>query len=109
MNWVEGLTDLGPCCACGKEPPEWSKDLPDPWARNIVMLDLKGFSLGSGWGCLVCGLPFDGAVACLCDDCMTIGRPIRFAIDGDATLKKRVAIEQLTVPHNHDMTKHPGE
>jgi hypothetical protein len=103
------LEDLGPCCACGRDKPDALKDLPTVWARNIVMLEFKALTPGYGWGCFVCGLAMEGAVACLCDDCMTIGRPIRFAVDGEVRLKKRIMIERLTVPHLHDMTKHAGE
>jgi hypothetical protein len=105
----EDLSDFGACCACGKEPSEWSIDLPTAWARNIIVLDFKSPTPGHGWGCVQCSLSNDGAVACICDECLTIGRPIRFAVDGDVRLKKRVPIETLSVPHQHDMTKHPGE
>jgi len=47
--------DLGPCCACeGFES-----------VRNVLMLHVKMTVPGQGWGCLVCGLSFDGALAVL--------------------------------------------
>jgi hypothetical protein len=52
------LPDLGPCCMCGA---------PRPYA--IVMLKRRAAVRGHGWGCVVCGLPADGAVAVLCDPC----------------------------------------
>jgi hypothetical protein len=101
--------DFGPCCACGKERPKWAEDLPGSWPPNIIMLEQKAPTPGTGWGCVQCGLPLDGAVAAICDDCLNIGRPIRFAIDGFAKDKKRVPIESLTGEHKHDMSKHPEE
>jgi hypothetical protein len=101
--------DFGPCCACGKERPKWAEDLPGSWPPNIIMLEQKAPTPGTGWGCVQCGLPLDGAVAGICDDCLNIGRPIRFAIDGFAKDKKRVPIESLTGEHKHDMSKHPEE
>jgi hypothetical protein len=52
------MPDLGPCCMCG---------IPEPQA--IVMLSRRAAVPGHGWGCVVCGLPPDGAVAVLCDPC----------------------------------------
>jgi hypothetical protein len=91
-------TDFGPCCSCEKA----SEDV-----RNIVMLEQKTTIPGSGWGCVQCGIPADGAVAVLCDDCVNLGRPIRFAIAGPVKDKKRVPIESLGAEHEHDMSKHP--
>lgn len=94
--------DLGPCCACeGLEG-----------VRNIIMLDIKGTAPGFGWGCFVCHLPFDGAVAVLCDHCRDAiqdGRDaaLRFAVDGMLEDKKRIPIDELTAPHKHDLSKHP--
>ena len=54
----------GPCCACEKAGPH----------RNIVMMHFTSPIEGVGWGCVICGLPADGAVAVLCDDCIEEGR-----------------------------------
>jgi hypothetical protein len=51
---------LGSCCVCGKE---------DATVRNLVLLPWKGGHPGHGWGCLVCGLPGNGATAVICDGC----------------------------------------
>lgn len=90
--------DFGPCCACCKK-----KDA----VHNVVMLDQKGSTPGSGWGCVQCGLPADGAFAVLCDDCVSVGAPIIFAVTGPVKEKKRVLVESLGAEHKHDMTKHP--
>lgn len=88
--------DLGPCCACeGLEN-----------VRNIMMLDKKALTPGKGWGCVVCHLPNDGAIAVLCDRCLETEAEIRFAVNEWTTDKKRVKIEELTGEHKHDMKYH---
>jgi hypothetical protein len=89
--------DFGPCCACGAENER---------VRNVIMLEQKTPAPGSGWGCFQCGLPAEGAFAVLCDECLDLGRPIRFAVAGEVKNKQRVAIEALGGEHKHDMTKH---
>jgi hypothetical protein len=59
----EQVPDLGPCCGC---------EVTTLGACNIVMLDKKAPVAGAGWGCLVCELPHDGAVAVLCDACLLL-------------------------------------
>ena len=65
-NYIHGVqhqTDprsLGPCCQC-----ECTDGV-----RNIFLLNRRGAIPGRGWGCVVCGLPPDGAVAVLCDACV---------------------------------------
>jgi hypothetical protein len=95
-------TDFGPCCACGREGEGIQ-------AQNIIMLEQKAPTPGTGWACFQCGLPSDGAVSVVCDDCLNIGRPIRFAIDGHAKDKKRVPIEWLKGEHKHYTSKHLEE
>ncbi len=87
----------GPCCAC-----EGTENV-----RNVVMLNVKGTMPGHGWGCVVCGLPCDGAVAVLCADCLDRNEQPRFAVDGYLVNGKRIPISQLTTPHTHDMSRHP--
>jgi hypothetical protein len=74
---------LGPCCGCGTTEG----------VTNILMLDRRGVTPGHGWGCLVCGLPSDGAVAVLCDAC--VDQPPRFACRGYASDGARVPIDEL--------------
>ena len=87
---------LGPCCIC---------DSVDN-VTAIVMLDVKGEVPGHGWGCVVCGLASDGASAVLCahcvDDWQAGRKPLRFACRGYPATDGRVAIGELTVPHEHD-------
>jgi hypothetical protein len=88
--------DLGPCCAC-----EGIRDV-----RNVVMLDKKAPLPGRGWGCVVCGLPLDGAVAVLCDDCLENGREPQMACRGYPAEDGRVPIGELTGSHEHDEALH---
>ena len=90
-------TPLGSCCACGKEGRE---------VRNIIMLDLKAPVPGTGWGCVVCGLPSDGAVAVVCDSCLENHEPIRYACKGYAGQNVRVPVESLTEKFEHDCSRH---
>lgn len=59
---MDTATDLklGPCCHCQKSGPS---------VRNVVMMTFRAPAPGSGWGCLECRLPNDGALAVLCDEC----------------------------------------
>lgn len=90
--------NLGACCGCGAVDG----------VRNLVMLTVRAATPGYGWGCLVCGLPSDGAVAVLCDDCMRHDPPrIEYAVDGPVSLGRRLPLERLTEPYDHDLSKHP--
>ena len=60
----EDLPYLGRCCACLEEGTEGNP------VRNLMMLDRLAPTPGTGWGCFVCGLPLDGAVAVLCERCV---------------------------------------
>lgn len=88
------------CCACGREKR----------VRNIVMLDQKALTPGAGWGCVVCNLPNDGAVAVICDECAANGTPLQFAVDGYLESGALVAIGELPdIPHAHDLKLHSGD
>lgn len=91
--------DLGPCCGCGKE---------DKTVRNIGMLDFRAPIAGKGWGCVQCGLPQDGALVVVCDECAATEKPYKWIISGLTGDKQRIeyaGFEQ--VPFTHDMSKHP--
>jgi hypothetical protein len=96
--------NLGPCCMCEATTG----------VRNLIMLDRRCVIAGHGWGCLVCGLPSDGASAVLCDDCLTLYRAdnawLTIACRGYPGEDGRVAIAELPPePFEHDMAKHAGE
>jgi hypothetical protein len=91
--------DLGPCCACEKRGPD---------VRNIICLHKLAPVPGTGWGCFQCGLPMNGAIVVLCDDCLERNQKPRFVCDGRAGEGKRLPIGQLSAdPFEHDMSKHP--
>ena len=91
--------DLGTCCACGGVDQ----------VRNIIMLPLRTPSPGYGWGCVICGLPPDGAVAVLCDGCLSRQQEPSFVCNGPPTAKGRVPIGESTTPFDHDDSKHTLE
>jgi hypothetical protein len=89
---------LGPCCIC----------LGERGVRNVICLHFKAVVPGRGWGCVVCDLPADGAVAVVCNDCIDDWQAgaasLRYACRGYPATDGRVPIEALTVPHEHDLT-----
>lgn len=92
--------DLGACCACGKQ---------DETVRNLIMLPEKAPVEGTGWGCSVCGLASDGAMAVICDRCLLNKVEIRWAINGYATGCERIERGQLVGLHEHDQALHEAE
>jgi hypothetical protein len=91
--------DLGQCCACrGTEN-----------VRNIVCLPVRSLTPSYGWGCVVCGLPSDGAVAVVCDACLESGAPILDVCFGYPKENVRTARTSLTEPFDHDPAAHEDE
>ena len=93
--------NLGTCCICGT----------DRGVRNIMMLHVKNQVPGHGWGCVICNLPPDGASAILCDPCFELFQVygetlLKFACRGYPATEGRVPIEELSVPHEHDLSFH---
>jgi len=99
MPELNRQSSLGRCCHCEREGPT---------VRNIVMLPLRSPEPGSGrWGCLECGLPIEGALAVVCDECLERGLKPKLACLGPPAANRRIPIEQLTERFEHDMSKHP--
>jgi hypothetical protein len=73
------------------------------------MLDQKAPEPGKGWACFQCGLPADGAIVVVCDHCLRVRAPYRWACSGYPGEGDRVPIESLTGTNEHDMSRHPGE
>ena len=92
--------DLGPCCSCARVGPS---------VRNILMLSQKAPIAGHGWGCLLCGLPSDGAVAVVCDTCLASDAKLAYACRGYPGADGRVPIEDLTGEHVHDEAVHRAD
>ncbi len=92
--------DLGRCCACEKRGPD---------VRNIMMLDKKAPVPGSGWGCFVCHLPPDGAVAVICDGCLESQAAILFVCVGYPGEDQRALADDLHESFEHDLAEHEGD
>lgn len=90
------IQTLGACCACEQPVP----------ARNIKRLELKAPVAGTGWGCKVCKLPRDGALAVLCDECAAKDAVPVLAVLGYANRGERVAVTELSEVQAHDWTLH---
>lgn len=92
------------CCACG----ELREDV-----HNVVCLPVKAPIPGTGWGCVECGLPADGALALVCDSCALRPddeqRAVEFAYNGPVGGPELVQVKWLTGQWQHDLTKHGGE
>ena len=76
----------GTCCVCGCE---------DGTVTNFLMLDVKAPVPGTGWGCVICGTPSDGALAALCDQCArNPNPPIKEVINGYIKDCQRISIDE---------------
>lgn len=98
---MQAFTDgiEGTCCACGQAGS----------LRNIIMLNLRAPEPGSGWGCLICHQPMDGAIAIVCDTCLESERSITEVCTFKVSQPERTPIERCTVPFSHDMRHHVEE
>ena len=93
--------DLGTCCCCGKE---------DATVRNLIMLNQRAPEPGTGWGCVVCHLPPDGAAAIVCDSCVLGTLEIKEVICGRPAEKRRTPIHAIAPDlFEHDMKIHEQE
>lgn len=99
---IDSVIHLGTCCACGKE---------DETVRNIVALHRRSPIPGTGWGCTVCGLNADGALAVLCDECISATEDpipkLGWVVYGWVNSGERIAIEDApTEAFEHDEGQH---
>jgi hypothetical protein len=91
---------LGNCCVCGGTEN----------VRNIICLPRRAPVAGTGWGCVVCDLPSDGAVSVVCDDCLRSKVAVTQVCSGYPATNVRVSIETLSPdPFDHDMRFHQDE
>lgn len=86
--------DLGPCCVCGTSIN----------VSTIVCLPVRSSTPGKGWGCAVCQLPNDGAVAVVCDGCDPTAAVV--ACVGYPHEGVRTPIARLLTPFDHDPAAH---
>ena len=91
------MSEFGACCACGMDRGD---------VRNFITLEKLAPVPGTGWGCVLCGLPGNGAVAVVCDACAASNRPPRWAVHGWAADKERIAIEKLSGSFAHNAVLH---
>ena len=92
--------DLGTCCAC---------ETTGESVRNLVFLPELAPVAGTGWGCVVCGLGADGAMAVICDACLDSHAEIRFAMSGLAIGRLRIKRSMLEGVHEHNQERHRTE
>lgn len=95
----ESTPSLGTCCLC-----EGTANV-----RTILNVAKKAPTPGRGWGCLVCELPNDGAIAVLCDVCcekVQAGAAPKFACQGYPATDGRVLFTELQGEHKHDRVRH---
>lgn len=96
---------LGSCCICAGTKK----------VVNILMLNLLSPTPGHGWGCVVCGVPADGAVAVVCDACVeecgengdVIKDRLRWVCTGYPASEGRTPIQEATGFFDHDRAGHP--
>jgi hypothetical protein len=78
--------------------------------RHLVFVNRRAPIPGTGWGCIACGLPNDGAVAVLCDMCFKferIGPRLRFVVKGYVSERKRALLADCIIPFEHNIYFHP--
>lgn len=86
------------CCACGEVKV----------LRNILTIERRAPEIGTGWGCVQCGLPQDGAVAIVCDDCLNADTPVFLVCLGHAMGQERIPLRDLSPkPFSHNLALHP--
>ena len=89
--------ELGTCCGCGTTEN----------VHSVIALN-KRSPYGGGWGCFQCGLPAEGAIAVMCDECIATEAPIREVVAGMVSQGQRVpygAIDEWE-DFQHDLKLH---
>lgn len=88
----------GACCACQSEGPH----------RNLVTVKITAPEAGTGWGCIICGLEPNGAIAVLCDDCVEAQAvSITHVSLGRVNTGNRISIQDYRhEDFDHDMAVH---
>lgn len=104
--------DFGTCCICTTEGCEANP------VRTLIQLNWTAPVPGTGWGCVQCGVPCDGAIAVLCDSCAaglrdgnhTIEGDLYHVVSGEVTGKGRMPAKvwrRNREAFSHDYRKHP--
>jgi hypothetical protein len=86
-EYEASFKDFGSCCSCGSTSH----------AANFLLLEHEAPVPGSGWGCAICKLPANGAIAVLCDTCLKQVNPVlTHVIFGYPADKKRVSYDSVS-------------
>lgn len=96
-----GIATVGTCCACRRA---------DVGLRNVVCMTFRApeSAFGKGWGCVVCAIPGNGALAVICDNCMGREAPIVDVCAGYLAEPARAEAEPLrAIPWSHIRAFHP--
>jgi hypothetical protein len=89
--------ELGMCCTCQRRP-----------AKNVVFVNERAPVDGTGWGCVRCGIPTNGAISVICHECKQAQIPIKRVCVGHPYEGTRIPLEMTAGnPFDHDYSKHP--
>lgn len=95
------LLPVGSCCMCLKSE--------SPTVRNFITVEKLAPVPGTGWGCAVCRLPSDGAVAVVCDECLPklqAGEELKEVILGFPAYRERFPYTKLEGNFKHTQELH---
>ena len=97
---VDALVDRM-CCICMQTKP---------YVRTGVECLFAGPVPGLGWGCDICRLPNNGAIALLCDHCLESGKAPLAVCGSYPWAADRVLMQEMKlVPFRHDPAIHPTQ
>jgi len=92
---------LGTCCGCQQ---------PIQGVPHLIMLDIEAPIAGTGWGCYLCHLPNNGALAVVCNECLISQSMLFEVIYGYPESKQRlrfVNMEEPMTPFHHKANHRP--
>lgn len=94
------MANYGPCCSCRR--------VRENGLHKLIALNRRAPVPWTGWGCRTCGLPNQGALAAVCDDCYDTKATIVDMVRGYAFSPDRIPITRVVEEtFNHDLTQHP--
>lgn len=96
----DGRVSFGRCCACGEVKPD---------VRNFITLNRPAPVPGTGWGCYVCGLDLNGALAVVCDSCLERNAAIKWVIYGQAWRGERILLSECPDGEFHHRMSYHSE
>jgi hypothetical protein len=91
-------TGLGSCCGCGSKENKIAR---------VACLPYKTTEPGTGWGCKLCNLALDGAIAPMCEACMAKGTlPKFFCVGWPGDDVRKPVAELPNEKHEHSAFLH---